>query len=160
MRLENTSNQGKWRTIEGRPRCLQRTITKHVWATRIILRASLRCKVAENRHRLSALIDRYSSSPRTILFEKYAGRLSNLKYPSSHTDRLMRKCFRSLGVVRVCCRLQLNLSVCVGCYVSVWHMPTARFTFSRVSFARFCEFFIILYSDLSKNFYSNHLFLN
>lgn len=99
MWLENSLNHEKWRTIEGRPRCLQRTFIKRVWPTQVIFRASLRCKLVPKHHRSSVRTDRSSFSRRKILLEKYAARSSRVKYPLMRTKRLCTKCSLRFGVV-------------------------------------------------------------
>ena len=139
MRLENNLKQEKWRTLEDLPRFPQRTFIKRVWPTRII-RASLLYKLEEEHHNWYVPIAHSSSFQRKISFEEYARKSSNLKYPLSRYGHISRKCFFSLGVVGVCCRLWQS-GACVINSLSVLNVlkPEGNFSvFYLVSLRRYC----------------------
>lgn len=118
--LEDSLNQEKWRIIEGRPQCRQRTSIKRVWPTRRTLHASLRCKLVPKRRISCVQTDRSLSSQRKISFEKFAARSSRAKYPLMRKSVLYKMFSKPWRCLLVCCRLLHEKSVRVGyCPVSV-----------------------------------------
>lgn len=162
MRLENSSNQEKWRTIVGLPRRLQRTFIKRVWPTPLIFRASLRFKLVTNHRGSCVQTGRCSSSQRKILFEKYAGPSSKVKYPLMRAKRLSRKMFFSALALSMSLLPSIDATVERACWVCIYEccQVLARFSWSiyTVSLTYSCYFIFYFYVYVSLCSY--HIFLN